>query len=183
MIGKLTRIPVLAAALSFLATACDEAPSTREVYMATRGTVDFLRHAASRTPGLPVFVDRDPFGDPDARSEVFAEAMRAATRRYNGIHFSAAGQSEGVTVDRVIVVFDVPKGTTGLTICKGETVDGPVGGDPLNFRAVMCRGAERLAEAEGRLPHRPGNANDKALARLFQDAAKILVQEEDKTPK
>ncbi len=176
---KIARCAMLA---PLFAAACDEAPSTREVYVSPKGTLAFLRTAAGTAPGIPVFVDADPFDEAQQLSESFAEAMRGATRRFQGLHFSAAGVSENVTVDRVVVVFDIPKGKTGMSICKGEAVGGSPDGDKLNFRAVLCRGAERMAEAEGRMPQRPSSAGDAALKRMFEDAAKMLVQDEDRTP-
>lgn len=151
--------------------------------MATRGTEDFLRRIGAQTPGVPVFVDADPFDDALRRARDVVSSLHKATRHLNGVHFSPAGASEGVAVDRIVVAFDIADGVSGQSICRGEPAGGVAAGAGLTFRAVVCQGSERLGEVAGRMPSRPGGSDDRELARLLDDAARLLVRDEDKTPK
>lgn len=128
---------------------------------------EYAGYVASRGP-IPTVVHNDPFG-PAADADLVA---RIPVPGFLGkASFAAAGGTEVLAHDRLVMAFDPMPGTGSLHLCREARVaPGTAAGGRTRVLAVLCRGTHPTSEATLSAP-RPASLDAPAFRELLSQIA------------
>jgi len=154
--------------------ACDQAPTSRVVYMRPGGVSAFVDEAVARGP-LLVETVQDTFADtrPQAVAEIVAQAVKQGIRG-RVVTVTTELAASGAPLMRVRVALDAPADVqAGRALCLGEAPAVDPSGDKMSALMAFCVRGEMEALVHGTIP-RPADPTEAAFGKLLTQMSRQI---------
>lgn len=176
------RFHSMALVLCFATAACTVAPDKVYNHNLYRSDAQsFLISSSTKSRNIPTFISGNPFGiSQTTLANIVASSLQSAFPSRD-VGF-AVRQSDDVRTDvSMVVLFDPPKGTTGIRACGAPSrLSSVPSGEAIRTVLAFCFGNRPLASIEGRMSRSSGVGDAEFVTlirtmtrRLFEPSAAV----------